>query len=398
MDIIVSLDHRFYLTPDGKIWTRTTFANNFWRRYSEVYNNVYILARIKEVSKLNKKWKRVDGEGVTFVKIPYYIGPWQYLIKIKRVIKITRSAIKSDRAVIMRVSSQIANILTPSLIKSGHPYGLEVVSDPYDEFSPGSFRHPFRPFFRCLFAIRQKKQCKNASAVAYVTKYTLQKRYPPGKETFTTYFSSVELSECEFVSAPRTFKREIRYRKILFVGMLDRFYKAPDVLIDAVADCINKDLDLRLTIVGDGKRRSELEKQAKRQGIEEQVILRGSLPAGDPIFREMDNADVFVLPSRQEGLPRAMLEAMARGMPCIGSTVGGIPELLDSEDMVPPNDIQALSIKIKEVLSDPDRLEKMSIRNLKTANIYKNENLQRRRLSFYKYLKMRTEEWRKNKS
>lgn len=395
MDIVVSLDHRFNLTQDGKLWTETTFAYPFWLRYLEVFDNVYVLARAKGVSKPNPHWKHVNEKGVSFVNIPYYVGPWQYLINAQKVIRTVRGALKPERAIIMRVSSQIAAVLLPALRRSGHPFGLELVSDPYDEFSPGSFRHPLCPFFRWLFTRRLQQQCKYASAVAYVTEHTLQQRYPTAKDTYSTQYSSVEFPETAFASAPRSFGPESRNRNLLFVGMLDRFYKAPDVLIDAIADCINDGLDLKLTIVGDGKRRSELEKQSAKLGIEDQLRFKGSLPAGEAVFSEMDSADLFVLPSRQEGLPRAMIEAMARGLPCIGSTVGGIPELLSSEDMVPPNDAQALSRKIKEVLSDPKRMENMSARNLMIANRYKNEILQPRRINFYKYLRAKTEAWRR---
>jgi len=59
-------------------------------------------------------------------------------------------------------------------------------------------------------------------------------------------------------------------------------------------------------------------------------------------------------------MPRAMIEAMARGLPCIGSAVGGIPELLSSEDLVSRGDAGALALKIMEVVSQPDRMTRMS--------------------------------------
>ena len=65
---------------------------------------------------------------------------------------------------------------------------------------------------------------------------------------------------------------------------------------------------------------------------------------GHGVTEQLDAADVFVLPSRQEGLPRAMIEAMARSLPCVGSDVGGISELIP-DWVVPPNDPQALALK-----------------------------------------------------
>src|SRR6202042_2877537 len=101
-----------------------------------------------------------------------------------------------------------------------------------------------------------------------------------------------------------------------------------------------------------------------RHGIEAQVEFVGSVTAGEPVRHELDQADLFILPSRAEGVPRAMLEAMARGLPCIGSSIGGIPELLHKEDLVPADDPAALAKVIATVFADQSRLARMSARNL----------------------------------
>jgi glycosyltransferase involved in cell wall biosynthesis len=88
-----------------------------------------------------------------------------------------------------------------------------------------------------------------------------------------------------------------------------------------------------------------------------------------------------------------MIEAMARALPCIGSSVGGIPELLPPEDIVPPGDVPALASKITEVLQQPERMQQMSARNLIKAGEYKDEVLNDRRREFYQFLRNRTEAW-----
>ena len=90
------------------------------------------------------------------------------------------------------------------------------------------------------------------------------------------------------------------------------------------------------------------------------MTFLGQLPAGEMVRAQLDKADLFILPSKTEGLPRALVEAMARALPCIGTTVGGIPELLPSEDLVPPGDVKALAETIEDVLRRPERLAKMS--------------------------------------
>jgi glycosyltransferase involved in cell wall biosynthesis len=180
--------------------------------------------------------------------------------------------------------------------------------------------------------------------------------------------------------------------RLIFVGSLAQLYKAPDVLIDAIGACVHDGLDLELVLVGSGKYQSKMEARALALGLGRRVQFCGQLTTPEAVRRELDQAHLFVLPSRMEGLPRAMIEAMARALPCLGSTVGGIPELLPSEDLIAPDDAPGLAKKIHEVLADPARMRRMSARNLDKAREYA-EAPGERRLAFYRELKLRTEAW-----
>lgn len=398
MNLVVALEYRFESTPDGKIWTQTQFPYRFWLRYLEVFEQVRVVARVRQVLSVPADWQRADGAGVSFAAVPYYVGPWQFLKRAWQVQRAAINAVGAKDAVILRVGSMIADCMQPMLHRTGHPYGVEVVSDPYDVFAPGSVKHRLRPFLRWWFPPVLRRQCAGACAAAYVTEYALQRRYPPAPSTFSTYFSDVELPDSAFMSSCIPTKRMTDAIAIITVGTLAQLYKAPDVLIDAVAACVKKGLDLKLILVGDGQYRMELETRAAAQGLGKRVYFCGSLPAGDAVRSQLDQADLFVLPSYQEGLPRAMVEAMARAMPCIGSTVGGIPELLPPEDMVPPGDVAALAAKITEVVTNPERMARMSARNLEKAKAYTEEVLRERRLAFYRHVRETTETWVKVKN
>jgi glycosyltransferase involved in cell wall biosynthesis len=88
-----------------------------------------------------------------------------------------------------------------------------------------------------------------------------------------------------------------------------------------------------------------------------------------------------------------LVEAMARGLPCVATSVGGIPELLESGDLVPPNDPDALAAKIRQALDSPERLDSMSVRNLAKAQEFRPELLAQRRTEFYRFLHDITKEW-----
>jgi glycosyltransferase involved in cell wall biosynthesis len=369
------------------------FPYSFWKRYLEVFEHVRVVARVREVPSVPSDWKCADGEGVSFAAIPYYVGLWQYLQRAHQVSRAAQNAVGANDAVILRVPSTIGACVQPMLRKIGHPYAVEVVGDPYDVFAPGSVKHPLRPIMRWLFPRELQRDCAGAFAAAYVTEHALQRRYPPKLDAYVTHYSSVELPDVAFTSLPRIPRQDLSCFSLINVGTMDQFYKAQNVLIDAVAACVQEGLDLKLILVGDGKHRTELEVQAASLGFGKRVCFRGKVAAGEAVRAELDQADLFVLPSYQEGLPRAMIEAMARGLPCIGSTVGGIPELLPSEDMVPPGDVAALAQKIREVVTDPKRMASMSARNLEKAQNYRDEFLQKRRLAFYRYVRETTQAW-----
>jgi glycosyltransferase involved in cell wall biosynthesis/2-polyprenyl-3-methyl-5-hydroxy-6-metoxy-1,4-benzoquinol methylase len=112
-------------------------------------------------------------------------------------------------------------------------------------------------------------------------------------------------------------------RIVLYVGRLER-EKNVAGLIDALATV--KESPLRLVLLGDGRLREQLERQARASRIDAQflgVIPHGQLP------RHFQSADCFVLPSLTEGHPKALIEAMACGLPCAASARGGIPSILE---------------------------------------------------------------------
>ncbi len=393
MRVSVALEQRFMSTPDGKVWTRSSFGYDFWQRYLDVFDEVNVVARVRGLRAVPPGAMRAGGHHVSFSVVPYYVGPWQYLMEARRVRHAVTTAISQADAVVLRVPGRLSTCAERCLKKTGRPYGVEVVGDPYDVFNPGSFDHPLRPYFRWSFTRQLRHQCRNACACSYVTKKALQRRYPATENTLSLHCSDVRLPEAAVVASPRPPRRGTHGFTLIGVGTMAQLYKRPDVLIDAVAACVRDGMDLRLVLVGDGKFRKKLESRAAATYLGRRLEFLGQLPAGEAVRDRLDQADVFVLPSSTEGLPRAMIEAMARGLPCIGSAVGGIPELLLPEDMVPSSNVAALAGKIREVISSPERMARMSERNFQKAKQYCDAVLCQRRIALYRRVKESTEIW-----
>jgi glycosyltransferase involved in cell wall biosynthesis len=146
--------------------------------------------------------------------------------------------------------------------------------------------------------------------------------------------------------------------KFLFgIAATLRSWKGHSYLLDALK--LASDPRMHVVIVGDGPQQDNLEKQIAALGIAGQVTMAGRQ---NDIVPYMQAFDVFMLPSyANEGVPQALLQAMASGLPVIACPIGGIPECtrgLGSVTLVPPKDTTALAAAMKKaVLSRPDPAE-----------------------------------------
>lgn len=136
------------------------------------------------------------------------------------------------------------------------------------------------------------------------------------------------------------------------VGSVGRFHvqKGFDVLIRAVAQMEG----VTLVLVGDGPARPELLALAEREGMTDRLILPG-WQAG--VGGYLAGFDVFALPSRFEGFPLAIVEAMLAGLPVVATTVGSVSESVFPEKtgvLVPPGDVEALRNGLARLLADED--------------------------------------------
>jgi glycosyltransferase involved in cell wall biosynthesis len=394
MELTLLFDHRFYRNDHGEIFSLKGYSYSFFReRYLQVFDRISILSRVFE-SDDNEPVEECSQDGnVKVVSLGNWEGAFASLRKRRSIVRKFDEYLPANSAVIMIVPGIVGTFLYKHLLRRNRPYGVEVVGDPRDTFSVGSVKHPLRPFLCWWFAHHLRQQCAGAAAASYVTRQALQNRYPC--PNYSIGVSDVVISDASLLSAPRPSPSCDQPLTIITVGTLEQLYKAPDLLIDSFHICIRNGLDAYLILVGDGRYRPELERLAASLGLAERVRFMGQLSSGKAVRDQLDRADLFILPSRQEGLPRAMVEAMARALPCIGSTVGGIPELLAPEDMIPPNDAVALAQKICEVANDPERMAQMSARNLEKAREYHEDILREHRLAFYTHVKEKTEVWSK---
>ncbi len=144
------------------------------------------------------------------------------------------------------------------------------------------------------------------------------------------------------------------------------------------------DLVFRLFVVGDGPERKTLQQRCATLGVEDVVILTGYQSDPEPYYFL---ADVFALPSRSEGSPNALLDAMAAGIPVVAASVGGVPEIVthnESALLAPSRDPRAMAAGLAGLLSDralAKRLAAAALKNLEAR--HRPETYRRALLNLY---------------
>jgi glycosyltransferase involved in cell wall biosynthesis len=400
----VTLEDHLWRGTDGHFHVDGSAGYSTWSKLLDAFDEVLLLARVGKRNGPSAEGIRIDGLSVSVRDLPDYAGPVQYLLNLPELRHRTRRAVTECEASILRVPGLIARLAWQEIRRNKKEYAVEVLGDPWDAFGPGTMSGFFRPAYRQVATRNMREICRGAAAALYWNGSVLPQRYPPAKESYSAVAPSVVISS-GYASGGLLAERSRRIDewrssantagtkrlRIGFVGSFAQLYKGPDTLLRAASLCVRGGLDLKVLFVGEGRYRPMMERLATQLSISDKVKFVGQLTFGNAIFDFLDSVDLFAMPSRAEGLPRALLEAMARGCPCIGSNVGGIPELLAAEDLVPPNNHKALARKIMEVTADPQRMKTMSARNLARAKQFDPEVLRQVRRAFYDYVKTRSQ-------
>lgn len=156
------------------------------------------------------------------------------------------------------------------------------------------------------------------------------------------------------------------------------------LLVQAVQQLVAEGIPLKLVLVGDGPLRSQLEAQIAQAGLENHIEITGWADS-DRVCQELLAARVMVLPSFAEGLPVAIMEALALGRPVISTYIAGIPELLVPGIcgwVVPPGSVEALTDALREALhASPEALAQMGKAGAERVAQYHNATTEAEKLA-----------------
>ncbi len=293
----------------------------------------------------------MTGELVSYRGVPDY-GSFAGLARTAPATALTVwRALREHDVAYVRLPEPLSIIVGMLALIRRRPLVVNMVADPRTLGGDGG-----RSAVRWLLTRATSYLVRRAAGVIYVTQHQLQKHFPCPPSVPALVRSNVRIDEV--ADQPRPAPKAIA--RLLTVGVNSGLAKGQDLVIEAVALLRHEGLPVELELVGGGDRTDWLRRRAQELGVTEFVTLRGHLDDPAEVRAAYDSADVFCLPSRSEGLPRAMVEAMARGLPSVGSRVGGIPELVPEHRLMRRLTASDLAARVRELISTDSSYEDAS--------------------------------------
>lgn len=366
LEVIAASEVRMYRSSSGTIYAEHVAGErSSWAPYTSAFGSLTVAARLRDES-LAPAGHLAEGSGVKVAGLPHYSGLSGLIRCLPTLLKRVSELGARNTIFIGRIPEPLSILLYFRARILHAPFISLVVADPLQlaRVNPG-----LRGKILGAVLVRfTKSAVRHSAAVIYVTQTWLQHVYPAPAGTPTIGRSNVILSPSAFVIEPRTHPSRLEKPRLVTIAALGGATKGVASLLKVLAMLGKQGRIATLTVVGSGKQLTALQELARSLGVEEQVAFAGHISDRATLLGELDRADIYVSMSRAEGLPRAIIEAMARGLPVLASNAGGTSEILADDCLVDIGDESGLIAKIGDACDRPEILDQMSRQNLASAH------------------------------
>jgi glycosyltransferase involved in cell wall biosynthesis len=349
-------------------------------RYYQITDDLTVAIRTELKSdEIIKGLSKINLDNFQVISCPNLSSLKGILYDRFKLESILNDQIKNIDFLIVRLPSLIGSLSIDIARKMNKPYLIELVGCPWDAFWNHSWKGKLvAPFM--YFATR--RAVKNAPYVLYVTNEFLQRRYPnTGRTINCSDVALPTLDESVLDARLHKIKQTTKNKPIVIgtTAAVDVRYKGQEYVIQAIAELNKQGYNFEYRLVGGGDK-ARLQSIAEKYSVADKVIFEGSIPH-ERVFDYLDDIDIYVQPSKTEGLPRALIEAMSRGCPCIGSNAGGIPELLDNAHIFSSGNVKELATILASF--DTEMMFDQAKRNFEFSKRYAKEVIETRRNKFF---------------
>lgn len=381
MKIFVATDINIVLC-EGKILAYGKYST-ILRRYYNAFGPIVLCARFNVIDNVEKGLHDISD----IVDSTVNMGSL-YKMFLNKCNKEIESAMADCDLVIGRCPSIAAYKAGDVARKLGKPYYAESMGCAWDAYwnhsIVGKVIAPYMFF-------KMKDIVYNADYALYVTNEFLQNRYPCKNESVAASNVLIESVDEEILNKRLDKIANTEYKNITLMttAAIDVKYKGQEFVIKAIPELNKLGIQVKYLVVGEGDA-TYLKGIAKSCGVEEQVEFTGRRTL-DEVFSLIDQTDIYIQPSLQEGLPRSVIEAMSRACPVIGAKTAGIPELISHECVVKRKSISGIAETIRKI-TNTEKMTELAKQNFAHSKEYLNDVLNTRRNEYFSYVVSNLEE------
>ncbi len=397
MDAIFVYGDKVAEDRDGRYYIGTAFSREIFDRYLEHFEHLTLLVRQASIdpgdTEALRRMNPITDPRIDVCYLPDTTASAQAFIDPRRrrqIVRILDGQIRAGRAVILRMYSVYSYYAARICVKKGIPYLAEAVGCPWDSLTHHSLRgRALAP----AAAAQMRYSMRHADYAIYVTRHFLQGRYPTmgvsraisdvellplKEETLEQRLARIRALEGNRGGNAASSGSEVRRLRLGTAGSVEVAYKGQRFVFRALAALKERGICRFEYHLAGGGDDTVLRRLAEELGIEDLIVFEGAMPH-EEIYGWLDTLDVYIQPSEQEGLSRALVEAMSRALPCLASDIGGNPELLDPSCIHRCGRTEAIAEALESLT--PERMLVMAGRNFEAARAYQKEELQKERRS-----------------
>ena len=374
---------------EGNYYTDGNFNDKVWSRYKSYCDELTVILRreekIYEKEYAQTKFNKFNTNQINLITLEDIYRPIKKYFnssKKKQIKKTIKEEIKKADKVILRSMCNFYTITALKYCKKyNRPYFIEVTGVAFDGF----WYHGdiFGKIVAIPYEFIVKKSLKNAPYALYVTEETLQKRYPCKGTTLGC--SDVEIYNIDVSNLKHKIEqlKNKENNKIILgtAAWINLKTKGQKDVIKSLYKLKKRGISkFEYQLVGLGDQ-TFIQGLIKKYNLENEVKILGP-KTHEEVFNWLKNIDIYIQPSYQEGLCRAIVEAMSMGCPVVASNAGGNSELIDKKYIFKKGNIKELT-RILEKLEIQDLVRQAEL-NFEKSKKYKKEDLDKKRDEFYK--------------
>lgn len=323
--VTVLFAHDGYMSISKEGIYSDTYDNRIVERYLKIAENVVFMVRTRIYTDHDKRLNQITIANFRVSGIENFKSI-KGILNYRNLIEKVKDEVYNADYIVARIPSDLGFIAAEYAKKYNKKCMIEVVGCPWDSLRSHSF---LGKLIAPYYYLRQKKTVWQASYAIYVTNEFLQKRYPC--KGISIGCSDVEINDFDATVIARRkekiSKADLRSLVLGTIGALHMKYKGYDRVIKAISKLNGEGYSYKYLIAGNGDS-TWLNSIIHKYNANNFVVIVPPM-SHEQVFDWLDNIDLYIQPSKTEGMPRALIEAMSRGLPSVGTKVGGITELLE---------------------------------------------------------------------